>query len=143
MGLNAGLYIIPAKKFAAAQAKESWDRHHWHKCRPWFDLDKAWDEFDSVLKRRSASLACAIWGDIRLSPRGLGFNLVSPDVARRSPASSPACRPRRLSPRSSGTTGSPGTRPGVRRNAGTTRPSSRSCGKPTRSQRRGARPWVS
>ena len=80
MGLNAGLYIIPATKFAAARAKGTWHRHRWDKCRPWFDLDKAWWQFDPVLKRRSAPLGSAIAGNIRLSPNGPGFNLVSPDV---------------------------------------------------------------
>src|SRR4051812_5342648 len=80
MGLNAGLYIIPATKFAAAQAKGTWHRHRWDKCRPWFDLDKAWWQFDPVLKRRSIPLGYAIAGNIRLSPNEPGFNLVSPDV---------------------------------------------------------------
>src|SRR5688500_7925137 len=81
MGLNAGLYIIPGNKFAAAQAKGTWDRHRWDKCRPWFDLDKAWPQFDQVLQRRPVPLGYTIKGDIRISRNEPGFNLVSPAVA--------------------------------------------------------------
>jgi hypothetical protein len=79
--LTAGLYIIPAKKFDAARVKGTWDRHRWDKCRPWFDLDKAWSEFDQLLKRRPAPLGCAIAGDVRVAGDQPGFNLVSPAVA--------------------------------------------------------------
>ena len=66
MGLNAGLYVIPAAKFAAAQAKGTWSRHAWHKCHPWFDIDKAWSEFNDVFQNWPP-LTCAIEGDVLAS----------------------------------------------------------------------------
>jgi hypothetical protein len=80
MGLNAGLYIIPAKKFATAQAKGTWGRHAWHNCEPWFDLDKAWFEINDILEKCGPPLAYAITGDLRPNPEELDFAFVSPDV---------------------------------------------------------------
>ncbi|MGE3809143.1 MAG: DUF1877 family protein [Gemmataceae bacterium] len=80
MGVNAGLYVIPARKFATAQQKVSWDRYRWNKCRPWFDIDKAWSQFDDVLKGRSDALRYVIKGDVRIARNEPGFNFVSPPV---------------------------------------------------------------
>src|SRR5437868_67537 len=83
MGVNAGLYIIPARKFITAKTKGTWDRHRWDKCRPWFDLDKAWRQIGEVLKDRSDALGYAIDGDVRVCPNEPGFNFVSPPVVAR------------------------------------------------------------
>jgi hypothetical protein len=80
MGYSAGLYVIPAEKFATAQSKGTWSRHRWHKCRPWFDLGRTWSEFNDVFQQRSAPLSYAIRGNVRVAGNEWGFNFVSPDV---------------------------------------------------------------
>jgi hypothetical protein len=80
MGYSAGLYVIPATKFAAAQEKGTWARYHWHKCEPWFDLGNTWYELNEVLQQRSTPLSYSIEGNVRPTPDELGFDFVSPDV---------------------------------------------------------------
>jgi hypothetical protein len=83
MGLSAGLYVIPAEKFARAQQKGSWSRHSWHKCEPWFSLDRTWSEFNDVLEEKPAPLCYAIEGNVRPNPDALDFAFVSPEVVGR------------------------------------------------------------
>ena len=80
MGASASLYVIPAKKFATAQAKGTWSKHCWYNCRPEFDLGRTWSEFNEVFRQRGTPLSYAIEGNVRVAGSELGFDFVSPDV---------------------------------------------------------------
>lgn len=80
MGYTAGLYVIPAAKFAAAQQKGTWSRHRWDKCRPWFFLSKSWYEFNKVLTQKPAPVCYAIDGIVRPNPDEFDFVFVPPEV---------------------------------------------------------------
>jgi hypothetical protein len=59
MGMTAGLWLVPAEEFAGV------GRPRLHSDGPWFDLDKAWREFDQVFRDLPPPLNRAIGGDIR------------------------------------------------------------------------------
>jgi hypothetical protein len=62
MGVTAGLYVVPADEFAVREGGAVKPRLP--KDGVWFDLDKAWYEFDGVLRGMTPPLDRAIGGDV-------------------------------------------------------------------------------
>jgi hypothetical protein len=62
MGVTAGLWVVPADEFVPRDGGSVTPRLT--KDGAWFDLDKAWAEFDDLLREMPAPLDRAIRGDL-------------------------------------------------------------------------------
>jgi hypothetical protein len=82
MGMIAGLYLVPGEEFGPGCRRPRFPADG-----PWFDIDKAWWEFEQVFRGMPPSLDLAIAGDIPPEERApedidaTSLSFVSPGAA--------------------------------------------------------------